>query len=219
LRADRRRIRGVRTAAMVLACLLAAGCSDDGEQQVSSSAGGVAKRDFRLVESPPAVRSQCVMTAKRLGYSVPCPGLLPTYSDPTPVHDPALTDLPFVDDYVRPGFRGYRKWMFLTVDFPTAVREGHLVISASPHPVDALHFMSLRPSPYDRIERAAEIRLRGHRAEVVRVLVSDGSIFQRHTLLLWTEGGHTYGVGFHGLDKEAARLDLQVARSIRLFRP
>jgi hypothetical protein len=145
--------------------------------------------------------------------------LLPDNSTPTPVGDPALRELPFADEYVRPGFRGYRRWMFLTVEFPTATREGHLVISASPRPVDAPHFMSLRPSSDDKLNRVERLRFRGRSGEVVRVLVSDGSIFQRHTVLMWTEGGHTYGVGFHGLDKEAEDLNLEVASKIELVGP
>jgi hypothetical protein len=145
--------------------------------------------------------------------------LLPDNSTPTPIDDPALLELPYADEYVRPGFRGYRRWMFLTVEFPTATREGHLVISASPHPVDALHFMSLRPSSDDKLDRVERLRFRGSSTEVVRVLVSDGSIFQRHTVLMWTEGGHTYGVGFHGLDKETEDLNLEVASKIELVGP
>jgi hypothetical protein len=127
-----------------------------------------------------------------------------------------VTKLPFVLDYVRPGFRGYRRWAFLSVEFPSETREGHLVISASPRPVAPLRFMSLRPSPHDRLVVPGSVRLRNRKAQIVRTLVSEGSIFQRHTVLLWTENGHAYGVGFHGLDREAQRLDLQVARSIRL---
>jgi hypothetical protein len=138
---------------------------------------------------------------------------------PTPVTDATLATLPYVDDFMRPGFRGYRTWAFLTVDFPSATREGHLVISASPRPVDALHFMSLRPSRVDKVEQVGTLRLRGHRAAILRVLVSDGSIFQGHTVTLWTEGGHTYGVGFHGLDEEAQPLNLRVAATARLVAP
>lgn len=114
---------------------------------------------------------------------------------------------------MRPGFRGYRRWAFLSVEFPSETREGHLVISASPRPVAPLQFMSLLPSPHDRLDLAASVRLRNTKAQIVRVLVSDGSIFQRHTVLLWTEAGHSYAVGFHGLDREAQRLDLQIAEA------
>jgi hypothetical protein len=138
---------------------------------------------------------------------------------PTPVIDATLATLPYADDFMRPGFRGYRTWAFLTVDFASTTREGHLVISASPRPVDALHFMSLRPSRVDKVDQVGSTRLRGHEAASVRVVVSDGSIFQRHTVTLWTEGGHTYGIGFHGLDEEAQRLNLRVAATARLVTP
>jgi hypothetical protein len=178
----------------------------------------VRRDEVELVPAPDVLAAQCRRTAQRLSYAIPCPGLLPKGPRPTRVTDPALSKLPFADDYMRPGFRGYRRWAFLTVEFPSETREGHLVISASPRPVAPLRFMSLRPSPRDRLTFGGSVRLRNRKARVVRVLVSDGSIFNRHTVILWTAKGHTYGVGFHGLDREAQRLDLQIARSIRLVR-
>lgn len=188
-------------------------------QEIGAGVEIVGPDDVELVRAPDVVAAQCRHTAERLRYPIPCPGLLPEGSRPTPVTDPALADLPFADDYMRPGFRGYRRWAFLSVEFPSETREGHLVISASPAPVAPRKFMSLRPSPHDKLDFAGSVQLRGKQAEIVRVLVSDGSIFQRHTVLLWTERGHTYGIGFHGLDREAEGLDLRIARSIRLVAP
>jgi hypothetical protein len=195
-----------------------ASCSGE-ELEAAPTSPSSARSDIHFVQAPHEIQGQCRRTAKRLGYPVPCPRLLPDNSTPTPIDDPALRELPYADEYVRPGFRGYRRWMFLTVEFPTATREGHLVISASPQPVDAHHFMSLRPSSDDKLDRVERLRFRGSSTEVVRVLVSDGSIFQRHTVLMWPEGGHTYGVGFHGLDKEAEGLNLEVASKIELVGP
>jgi len=161
-----------------------------------------------------------MMTARRLEYAVPCPSVLPRGSSPTPLTGrPDLQRLPYADDYLRPGFGAYRRWTFLTVEFPSTVRESHLAVSAAPRPVDALHFVSLAPSSLHRVKRMTTLHFRGEQAEVVRVVVSDGSIFQDHTVLLWTEGGHTYGVGFHGLDAAAAKLNRVIADSLSLVPP
>jgi len=188
-------------------------------QEIGAGIEILGPHDVELVRAPAVVARQCRLTATRLGYPIPSPRRLPEGSRPTAVVDPGLIGLAFADDYVRPGFRGYRRWAFLTVEFPSETREGHFVISVSPRIVDPLHFMSLRPSPRDRLDLAGQVRRPNGKAQVVRVLTSEGSIFQRHTVLLWSEGGHIYGVGFHGLDEEARRLNLRVARSIRLVAP
>ncbi len=38
-----------------------------------------------------------------------------------------------------------------------------------------------------------------------------GSAFARHVVLVWTVGGHTYGVGFHDVHGIAQTLDLDLA--------
>jgi hypothetical protein len=59
------------------------------------------------------------------------------------------------------------------------------------------------------------------RAVYVPPAANDGSAFMRHVVLIWTVGGHTYGVGFHnvhGLD-ETLDLDPALARGLRLVAP
>ena len=48
-----------------------------------------------------------------------------------------------------------------------------------------------------------------------------GSAFARHVVLIWTVGGHSYGVGFHNVRGLEQTLDLDVAfaRALRLVAP
>jgi hypothetical protein len=50
---------------------------------------------------------------------------------------------------------------------------------------------------------------------------NDGSALAHHVVLIWTAGGHTYGVGFHNVDgiSQTLQLDLALARWIRLLAP
>jgi hypothetical protein len=48
-----------------------------------------------------------------------------------------------------------------------------------------------------------------------------GSAFAPHVVLIWTVGGHTYGVGFHNVHglQQTLDLDVALARGIRLVAP
>jgi hypothetical protein len=45
----------------------------------------------------------------------------------------------------------------------------------------------------------------------VPTATDDGSAFADHLVLIWTVGGHTYGIGFHDLHGICATLGLDVA--------
>lgn len=216
-----RRAVPARMAASILAsCFLTAGCSSDGNREGRTAATDDAVRvaGIKLVPVTEEVRGQCRTTARTLGYRVPCPTVLPEGARPTPVAGPLATS-PFADDFIHPGFRGFSRWAFLTVDFPAEDLEGHLVISASPTIVDARHFAYLEPAPGEDVVVESELRFRGQRAEWVRVPQSSSSIFGGHTVLLWSEEGHSYGVGFHGVGARVRELNRAIAEGMKLIGP
>jgi hypothetical protein len=55
----------------------------------------------------------------------------------------------------------------------------------------------------------------------VPAATNDGSAFAGHLVLIWTVGGHTYGVGFHDVSSivQTLSLDLELARSVELVGP
>jgi hypothetical protein len=50
---------------------------------------------------------------------------------------------------------------------------------------------------------------------------NDGSAFAGHVVMVWTESGHTYAVGFHNISGEraTAKLDFALLRGMRLVGP
>lgn len=50
---------------------------------------------------------------------------------------------------------------------------------------------------------------------------NEGSAFAHHVVLIWTVGGHTYGVGFHNVRgiHQTLRLDKELVESVQLVGP
>ena len=105
------------------------------------------------------------------------------------------------------------------------VRTEHLVITASPRPLTNDAKLVNGPAWYPR----ARVRVVGRvsinrwrmRAVYVPPATNDGSAFVNHVVLVWSDAGHTYGVGFHntrGIDR-TLRLDEELARDIKLVGP
>jgi hypothetical protein len=59
------------------------------------------------------------------------------------------------------------------------------------------------------------------RSVYVPPLTNDGSAFMYHVVLIWSDAGHTYGVGFHNTRgiRRTLLLDEELVRHIRLVAP
>ena len=59
------------------------------------------------------------------------------------------------------------------------------------------------------------------RAVYVPPETNDGSAFMHHVVLVWTNAGHTYGVGFHNTQgiRQTLLLDEELAKHIKLIGP
>ena len=92
---------------------------------------------------------------------------------------------------------------------------------ASPRVVDVRHFLYgpwAGPSePFGNLGKTCLGAIRAHLARGLST--PSNSDFQNHVVLIWSEEGHTYGVGFHGLGPRVIALDRAVARSIMLVEP
>jgi hypothetical protein len=103
--------------------------------------------------------------------------------------------------------------------------DAHLVLTASPHPISNYAKVVNGPAWYPdaRVEGLGWVTINGWRIREVFVpgATNDGSAFAGHVVLIWTTGGHTYAIGFHAIHgiQRALRLDLTLARSIRLVEP
>jgi hypothetical protein len=99
------------------------------------------------------------------------------------------------------------------------------VITASPKRLDNYAKVVNGPAwyPEARVQPLGWIRISGWRARAVFVPPdsNDGSSFAHHVVLIWTVGGHTYGVGFHDVSgiQKTLGLDEELVRGIMLVGP
>jgi hypothetical protein len=81
------------------------------------------------------------------------------------------------------------------------------------------------PGPFsgDGVRLVGRTTINGWRMHAVYVPpgLNEGSAFAHHVVLVWTVGGHTYGVGFHDVTtlRQTLLLDERLARHIQLMRP
>ena len=204
---------------LAVAVLVVVGACAGAHRTSTQSARPSVVAGIPLVGASSAVRRDCQSAADWLGYAVPCPQVLPLGSQPTPLPC-VVTDC---RRFIAPGTftaAGVR-WAFGSVDFPTSLRVGHLVIQASPLPEDVAPFIYGKPvsgiTGVVHVVRTLRVGSRDYK--VVLVPHAGGSAFAGHTVLVWTARGHTYGLGFHQHDAGALALDVAVVRSLVLVGP
>jgi hypothetical protein len=119
------------------------------------------------------------------------------------------------------GVKAWRGWVVGS----TVVGADHLVITASPKPLDNYAKVVNGPAwyPKARVRVLDWVSVGGRRARVVFVPpeTNDGSAFAHHVVLIWTEGRHTYGIGFHevGGRRRTLELDVALVRHVELVGP
>ena len=167
---------------------------------------------LRFVAASPTVRTRCRTTARAVGYAVPCPTRVPAGLE--------TTDLIGAGG-VGGAAKSWRGWVVGSSN----TNGQHLVITTSPQPLTNYAKLVNGPAwyPEARVRPLGWVRINGRRIRFVYVppATNDGSAFMHHVVLMWTEGRHTYGVGFHetrGI-RAALRLDEELAKYIKLVRP
>jgi hypothetical protein len=101
----------------------------------------------------------------------------------------------------------------------------HLVITASPKPLTNYAKVVNGPAwnPQARVRPLGWVQIKGWRMRSVYVppATNDGSAFMHHVVLIWNDGGHTYGIGFHDVRgiHRTLLLDEELARHVKLVRP
>jgi hypothetical protein len=101
----------------------------------------------------------------------------------------------------------------------------HLVITASRRPLtnDAKLVNGPAWYPQARVRPVGSVNIKGWRMRAVYVppATNDGSSFMHHVVLVWSNAGHTYGVGFHNIRgiRKTLLLDEALARHIELIGP
>jgi hypothetical protein len=205
----------VRTLALVvlLSALTSGGCSGGHEGSLTNEQPKPIRP--QLVQASTRLLAKCQRTATKLGYPVACPTLVPDGLVPTAGTECRL------DVIGRGCGRSWRKWAFGSSE----TADQHLVITASPRLLQNHAKLINGPGWYAaaRVRSLRCFTLNGWEMKAVYVppATNEGSAFARHVVLIWTVGGHTYGVGFHNVDGIRATLDLDLAlaRGMRLVAP
>ena len=182
---------------------------------LAAAAGASAAVPF--VRVPAAYLAQCRVTARRLGYPVPCPTRLPSAMTQ---HQDGATALCSIT-VICPNESGpWKGWATGSLASPSQ----HLVITASPRQQPAYARAVDGPgwSPIARVQAIAWVTT-GHwrmRAVFVSPQTNEGA-FAHHIALIWTVGHHTYAVGFHDFAgiRPTLHLDEQLAHWIELVAP
>lgn len=177
-----------------------------------------------LKRAPDSVRRYCARAARTVGYAIACPRFLPDWPSSYFRSLPGNRAAP---NYVVAGSEGQRGWTDLSVAVPTWVPR-HLVIQSAPREVRPFDFVCLCHSRYEarfpnappwaKLVPAGHLQLDGHYAFLVKVIAAEG-ISYNHTILIWNEGGHTYGVGFHRPSGGTRLADIAVAKHLVFIRP
>lgn len=170
-----------------------------------------------LVHVPVRYLAQCRVTARKLGYAVPCPTRLPVTL--TAHQDGATPDCntTVMCPLVSGSWRG---WGVGSLSSPGL----HLVLASSPTALSSYAHAVDGPawSPPERVRSLAWVTSGKWRMRAVYVSPNTNeSAFVNHIALVWTVGSHTYAVGFHDYTGTRATLDLdrRVARWLTLVTP
>jgi hypothetical protein len=182
---------------LVLAMMLAVtGCGSSGaphsDRQLSVRTG------MRFVAAPRWVLAECAAAAQAVGYPVPCPMKVPTVLIRADVAGANGCRISLISRGCGPDWKG---WVVGTSE--SASPSEHLVLTASPQPILNPAKVVNGPAWYPgaRVKNVGSLAINGWQVEAFFApqATNDGSAFAQHVVLIWTVGGHTYGVGFHNV--------------------
>lgn len=192
-----------------LAVLTSSGCSGDDGETVTEGQPPMAAAS-QLVRASEGLLAKCRATADSVGYPVPCPTRVPEGLAATQAIGRCELDIIGPGGVGRCG-RAWRGWVVGSSE----TYDQHLVIVASPRPLRSYAKVVNGPAWYPgaRVRPLRRVTVNGWRMRAIYVPfgTNAGSAFARHVVLVWTVGGHTYGVGFHDVQGIGQTLDLDVA--------
>lgn len=209
---SQRTLHGMKLCSLALACGVVATAAAG-----VSAAHSLSERQVRFVRVPARYLAQCRLTARRLGYPIPCPMRLPRAltqnQDGATPHCNVTVICPI-------GSGPWKRWATGSISSP----DEHLVIMASPRRL-ANYAKAVDGPGWSRVARVRLVAwvTTGHwrmRAVFVSAKTND-SAFVHHIAMVWTVGRHTYAAGFHDFAgvRTAVQLDRRLAASIKLVRP
>jgi hypothetical protein len=177
----------------------------------------------RFVARPAGLLHQCERTARSVGYPVPCPSELPDGLVGTPVTAGPCRGYRFhlVGTPCTATGAAWRGWVVGSTQLGAGRSFQHLVIQVAPHPVgyaEAVNGPVVSAGERPEVGGLITIDGRQRRWLFVDPKTNPGSAFMGHVVLVWTQAGHTYAIGFHAVTTltAAAALDYQLVRRLQL---
>jgi hypothetical protein len=202
--------------AALLIAIATTGCAGSEGHRAATTA----EQTPTLIPASDALRAQCLATAQRVGYAVPCPTRVPRGLTATAGHHGCNLEIIGAGGLEHCSSR-WRGWVVGSSD----TANQHLVIIASPFVVQNYAKAVNGPAWYSgaRVRPLRWLRINNWRVRAIFVppATNDGSAFASHVVLVWTARGHTYAVGFHAVRgiQRALSLDVALARGIKLVGP
>lgn len=177
---------------------------------------------FGFVKAPAGLKRVCGATAKFVGYAVPCPLEVPRGLFAESGRGGCAAGIvfaPFRHRATCEGARGWGGWVAGAAATPSGV---HLALTASPRVEQAIAKLVNGPAWYPgaRVRLLGRARVRGRlvRWTFVPATTNDGSQFSDAVVAAWSEGGHSYAIGFRANgDLAAAKaLDARLLKGLAL---
>jgi hypothetical protein len=163
-------------------------------------AGDVAVGPIFLTPPGPLLEVRCRDGARRTGFAIPCPGLLPSGGDLAGVY-PARGSFVLLWNFGGP--RGYK-------GIPTG-SSNHLFVFALSGRVSQQDFGGC---PAQKL--LARTTVRGHAAELLACAAGSENMNAGHVVIRWRERGVVYEVSLHNPTNVNRRIAEAVASSVRL---
>ena len=217
--------------------LTAAGCGAGRRSHVGSPTANPAPIEVggqtleRVVAAngkPSTLARECARAAKGAAFPIACPAALPRGSNP-------FWGNGFSPGECAQGASGtvrLRRWTWVGAYVPIGARLGHIVVASAPQVIDPRSFIYLvgtvEPRPSRRVKVAGKTMVRGHAAKYVHPSLNPrfdprprvgGTVFMGHTVLIWTEHGHTYAIGIAGPRIHARSVEAAMARQLTFAMP
>jgi hypothetical protein len=220
----------------VLVALSATGCRGGGRSHgktesnpVHIAIGGLElDRVGQAKAKPTRLVRECARAAKRAGFRIACPTMLPRGANP-------FWGNGFSRGECDPGTCGtvrLPRWTWVGTYFPIGTGLGHLVVASAPQVIDPRAFIylvgTITPHPSRRVKVAGETKIRGHAAKYVHPSLNarfdppprvGGIVFMGQTVLIWAEHGHTYAVGIVGQRIDVRSVEAAIAHRVTFVRP
>jgi hypothetical protein len=189
---------------VALASLLTSGCQSSPANLPSSKSSGRGRivAGIRLVVPDQSVAASCRRAAARLGYPVPCPGLVPQTPDSV-LACPCVFARGFAmeDEFAGPeDYRGVDRSPI-----------GHLYFLAARTTNRRAKYVGCKGARPVR-----NVRVHGKRARLLSCPDNGSGGNSGHLLVSWMKSGVQYVVSLHGHNPTNRKVVLALARGVRL---